>query len=63
MKYIYETINIRYSIWTGRSSDDYLDIIKERGSKGLRYVTFSPMHAKPKGVKEIELIFEKCIPD
>ena len=61
MKYIYETVSISYSIWTGRSSEDYLDIINERGNEGWRFVTFSPMNAKPKGVKGIELIFEKCI--
>ena len=59
MKYIYETVAISYSIWTGRSKDDYLDVINERGEQGWRFVCFSPMNAKPKGVKGIELIFEK----
>jgi len=63
MRYIYETVAIPYSIWTGRSTADYLDIINDRGNEGWRFVTFSPMSAKPKGVKGIELIFEKQIED
>ena len=59
MQYIYETIQISYSIWTGKSKDDYLDIVNERGSLGWRFVGFTPLAARPKGVKGIELIFEK----
>ena len=63
MRYIYETVSINFSIWTGRSTEDYLDIINEKGKDGWRFVTFSPSHARPKGVKGIELIFEKQIED
>ncbi|NNF36274.1 MAG: DUF4177 domain-containing protein [Saprospiraceae bacterium] len=61
MRYIYEAVSISYSIWTGRSKQDYLEIINERGDEGWRFVTFSPMGARPKGVKGIELIFEKQV--
>ena len=58
-KYIYETVIVKYSIWTGRAKDDYLEIINERGLDGWRFVTFTPVYARPNGVKGIELIFEK----
>jgi hypothetical protein len=61
MKYIYETINIGYSQWTGKTKDDYFDIINERGQKGWRFVCFSPKEVKSKEVNGIELIFEKKI--
>ena len=63
MKYIYDAVSISYSIWTGRSKDDYLDIINEKGRDGWRFITFTPINAKPKGVRGIELVFEKAIPD
>lgn len=63
MKYIYDTVSISFNIWTGRSKEDYLDIINEKGKDGWRFVGFTPPHAKPKGVKGTELIFEKSIPD
>ena len=59
MKYKYETIRINYSIWTGKSSDDYLEIINDRGAQGWRFVCFTPLEARPKGVDGIELVFEK----
>lgn len=62
MQYEYETINISYSIWTGKSKDDYLEIINERGANGWRFVGFTPLEARPKGVSGIELIFEKVVP-
>lgn len=61
MRYIYDTVSISYSIWTGRSKDDYLDIINEKGMDGWRFVCFTPMNTRPKGVKGIELIFEKQV--
>ncbi len=61
MKYIYETEEISFSIWTGRSEHDYLYIINERGQRGWRFVNFAPSFTKPKDVKGIELIFEKQI--
>jgi len=61
MQYIYETESIKHNIWTNRSSDDYLIIINERGKAGWRFVCFTPIGARPKGVKGIELIFEKAI--
>ncbi len=61
MHYEYETISIKYSIWTGKSSDDYLEIINERGSKGWRFVCFTPTSANPKNVSGIELVFERVV--
>ena len=63
MKFIYEAESISFSVWTGRSKDDYLQIINERGEQGWRFVGFLPATAKPKGVKGTELIFEKQIPE
>ena len=63
MKYIYDAVSISFSIWTGRSKDDYLDIINEKGRKGWRFVGFVPMNVRPKGVKGTELIFEKAVSD
>jgi len=62
-KFIYEAQSISYSIWTGKSRDDYLEIINERGRDGWRFVGFLPVNLKPKGkkVKGTELIFEKEI--
>ena len=57
--YIYEAISIRYSIWTGRAKQDYLEIINEKGKDGWRFVGFLPYNLKPRGVKGQELIFEK----
>lgn len=50
MKYIYDSVSISYSIWTGRSKEDYLDIVNERGQDGWKFVCFTPNYAKPKGV-------------
>lgn len=60
-QYIYEAVQITFSIWTGRSKDDYLDIINERGIEGWRFVGFLPGNLRPKGkgVRGTELIFEK----
>lgn len=63
MKYIYDAISISYSIWTGRSKEDYLEIINEKGRDGWRFVSFAPAIVRPKGVKGVELLFEKAIPD
>ena len=63
MKYKYETVSISSSMWTGRSKDDFLLIINERGKDGWRFVTFAPPHVRPKGIKGIELIFEKPMED
>lgn len=62
-QYEYETISINYSIWSGKSSDDYLDIINERGAHGWRFVCFAPASSRPKGkgVSGIELVFERVI--
>jgi len=57
--YIYEAINISFNMWTGRSKDDYLEILNERGRKGWKFVGFLPGNLRPKGVKGTELIFEK----
>lgn len=57
--YIYEVVNISYNIWTGRSKQDYLEILNERGREGWRFVGFLPYNMRPKGVKGTELIFEK----
>ncbi len=62
-KYIYEAESISFSNWTGKSKQDYLEIINERGSRGWRFVTFAPHSAIPKGVKGTELVFEKEIDD
>lgn len=56
---MYDTVSISYSIWTGRSKDDYLDIINQKGEDGWRFICFAPNYAKPKGVKGVELLFEK----
>ena len=61
MKYIYDTVSISYSIWTGRSKVDYLDIINEKGHDGWKFISFTPNYARPKGAKGIELIFEKQV--
>lgn len=61
MRYIYESISLKYSSMRGRAKEDYLDIINEKGSQGWRFVCFSPLQAKPKGVKGIELVFEKVL--
>ena len=58
-RYEYKTVQLGYSIWTGRAKDDYLDIINEYGRQGWRFMCFSPAHAKPKGVKGIEIILER----
>ena len=59
MRYFYDTVNIRYNIWTGRSKEDYLEIINDKGKDGWRFVGFVPINLRPKGVKGTELIFEK----
>ena len=59
--YIYEAVKISYNIWTGRSKQDYLDIINQRGRDGWKFVSFLPVNMRPKGVKGTELIFEKEI--
>ena len=61
MQYEYETIGISYSIWTGKSSEDYLEIINERGANGWRFVCFAPLNARPKGVSDLEMIFERIV--
>ena len=63
MRYTYEAVSISYSIWTGRSKNDYLEIINERGREGWRFVGFSPSNARPKGVKGMELVFERPLLD
>ncbi len=63
MKYIYDAVSISFSIWTGRSRDDYLDVINEKGRDGWRFVGFVPASARPKGVKGTELLFERAIPE
>jgi len=60
-KYIYEIETIAFSIWTGRSNNDYLEIINSRGELGWRFVGFAPSYSRPKGVKGLELVFEKEI--
>jgi len=61
MNYIYEAISLPKSIWTGKAKTDYLEILNERGSKGWRFVGFSPTGSNPQGAKAIELIFEKQV--
>ncbi len=63
MKYTYETMSVNYNMWTGKSGDDYLEIINKRGQDGWRFVCFAPTSANPKGVKGIELVFEKVLDD
>ena len=63
MKYIYDAVSISFNIWTGRSKDDYLDVINERGRRGWRFVGFAPTNLRPKGVKGTELLFEKAVED
>ncbi|MBT8232270.1 MAG: DUF4177 domain-containing protein [Saprospiraceae bacterium] len=58
-KYEYEVVSIKYSIWTGRAKEDYLQVINEYGQNGWRFVGFAPINMKPKGTKGIELVFEK----
>ena len=60
-QYKYETYILNFSIWTGRADQDFLEIINEYGSRGWRFITFAPSYAKPKGLKGIEIIFEKEI--
>ncbi len=61
MRYIYESVSLKYSSMRGRSKEDYLEIINAKGSQGWRFVCFSPIQARPKGVKGIELVFERAI--
>lgn len=63
MNYIYEAETIAFNMWTGGSRDDYLEIINKRGENGWRFVGFVPLHAKHKGVKGTELVFEKAVVD
>ena len=60
-KYIYETENLPYSMWTGKAKKDYFQIINDRGEMGWRFVAFLPAAFRPKGVKGTELIFERVI--
>ena len=60
-KFEYKVVNIGFSIWTGKADQDYLQILNEMGEDGWRFVNFAPAHAKPKGVKGIDLIFERVI--
>jgi hypothetical protein len=62
-QYKYETYILNFSIWTGRTDQDFLNIINEYGSRGWRFVSFAPGHVRPKGVKGIEIIFEKEVED
>ena len=62
MKYVYDTVSLTFSIWSGRANSDYLDIINQKGEQGWKFVCFAPTYARPKGVKGVELLFEKAIP-
>lgn len=63
MKYIYEAVQMSSSMWTGKSKEDYLEIINERGNRGWRFVGFTPPTARTKGIKGTELIFERSVSD
>lgn len=58
-KYIYEVVNLKFSIWTGKAERDYLDILNDYGMRGWKFVTFAPKLANPKGSKGIEMVFVK----
>ena len=60
-KYLYETETISFNAFVGRIKSDYLEIINERGKQGWRFVCFVPKEFKVKGVKGLELVFEKEI--
>ncbi len=60
-KYIYETETISFNAFMGRIKTDYLEIINERGAEGYKFICFVPREFKVKGVKGLELFFEKEI--
>jgi hypothetical protein len=62
-KYIYETYILKFSAWSGKAEQDYLNIINEYGARGWRFVGFPPGFTRPKGMKGIELLFEKEVED
>ena len=62
-RFEYKAISINFSIWTGRAKSDYLEILNENGADGWRFIDFAPTFARPKGVKGIEMIFERKIID
>ena len=62
-KYEYKSVSIGFSVWTGRAKSDYLEVLNEYGAEGWRFVDFAPNFARPKGVKGIEMIFERKIID
>jgi len=62
-KYIYETENMTFSSWSGKANEDYLNVLKERGESGWRFVTFIGGALMPKGEKGMEMLFEKEITD
>lgn len=61
--YEYKSINIppRQLFSKIKASSDYLEIIKEEGQKGWRFVQLIPSEALPKGVEGVELVFEREI--
>jgi len=56
-----ETEVITFNSFSGRSKSDYLQIINDRGKSGWRFLKFVPRGYNPKGVKGVELLFEKEI--
>jgi len=60
-KFEYKVYNMKYSIWTGKADQDYLEVINKIGADGWRFVGFSPTHLNPKKVKGTDLIFEREI--
>jgi len=62
-KYEYTSVNLEFSPWSGRSKTDYLEVLNEYGANGWRFIEFTPRHLTPKGVKGVDLLFERKISD
>ncbi|MBT8220090.1 MAG: DUF4177 domain-containing protein [Bacteroidia bacterium] len=62
VKYEYKVVNVAISQWTSRAKSDYLKIINDYGAQGWRFLQFAPPKVRPRGVKGIDLIFERVVP-
>ena len=60
-RYEYKIVTIEISAWTSRAKHDYLEVLNENGKEGWRFIEFSRSQLRPKGVKGVELLFEREI--
>lgn len=58
-KYEYKVISVKWSMWTGKAKQDYLQIINEYGQQGWRFVQVVHGVAQSKSSKGIELVLER----